>query len=115
MNTLKKITLSCLLVLGLGATGLAATNNPASKSTDKESISKKIQSAVSLPAGLKTQGTQKVKVFFTVDEKGNVNYEAAATKNSELKKAIEKQFKQICFAELLPNTAYNVEIKFIVQ
>ncbi|MGZ3864726.1 MAG: hypothetical protein ACXVPN_10035 [Bacteroidia bacterium] len=110
-NTLKKLTLSCLLALGLGASGVAA-NNPA---TDKESISKKIQSAVSLPAELKIQGTQKVKVFFTVDEKGNVNYEAAATKNSELKKAIEKQFKQICFAELLPNTAYNVEIKFIVQ
>lgn len=112
MKALKKITLTCLLALGLGATGLAANNNPA---TDKESISKKIRSAVSLPAGLKTQGTQKVKVFFTVDEKGNVNYEAAATKNSELRKAIEKQFKQICFAELSPNTAYNVEIKFIVQ
>jgi hypothetical protein len=56
-----------------------------------------------------------VKIVFTVDEKGNVNYEAAATKNAELKKAIESQFKQMSFAELTPNTAYNIVISFIVQ
>ena len=112
-NTLKRITLSCLLVLGL-ATTVSALNNPIGP--EKENISKKIEAAISLPKEFRASGfSQKVKVFFTVDEKGNVNYEVAATKNVELKKAIEKQFKQICFAELSPNTTYNVEIKFIVQ
>jgi biopolymer transport protein ExbD len=114
MNKLKKITLSCLLVLGLTSAALA--NNPASSRANAKSISKKIEASVSLPKALRTPGfSQKVKVFFTVDEKGNVTYGAAATKNAELKKSIETQFKQICFAELNPNTAYNVEIKFIVQ
>ena len=114
MNTLKKITLSCLLVLGLAVT--ASANTPIIGGIDAEGISKKIEAAVSLPKELRTPGfSQKVKIVFTVDEKGNVNYEAAATKNPELKKAIESQFKQMSFAELTPNTAYNVVINFIVQ
>jgi hypothetical protein len=114
MNTLKKITLSCLLVFGLVTTVAAGT--PTIGGTDAESISKKIGAAISLPKELRTSGfSQKVKIFFTVDEKGNVNYEAAATKNAELKKAIDTQFKQLSFAELTPNTAYNIVINFIVQ
>ena len=114
MNTLRKLTLSCLLVFGL--TSAASAHNPAEGRTNAKSISKKIEASVSLPKELRTPGfSQKVKVFFTVDAKGNVNYGAAATKNAELKKSIEMQFKQICFTELKANTAYNVEIKFIVQ
>ena len=108
-TNLKKMMIACLLGLGLATTGMAA-NNPT------EEISRKIQSSVSLPKEFKNPGfTENVKVFFTVDEKGNVNHEIAATNNNILRKAIEAQFKQLSFAGLSPKVSYNIELKFIVQ
>ncbi|HWY37886.1 MAG TPA: hypothetical protein VNY73_04965, partial [Bacteroidia bacterium] len=108
-KTLKKIALTCLLGPGL-VTGVLANNTPGT-----ESVSKKIQAVVALPKEFKTPGfNEKVKVFFGVDEKGNVTREIAATKNPALRQAVEAQFKQLCFAELSPGITYNVEIKFIV-
>ena len=112
MNKRRKITLTALLSLGLLTAGMA--NTP--KGNDKESTSQKIQSAVSLPKEFKNPGfSEKVKIFFTVDENGNAVQEVAATNNAALRQAIEKQFKQIHFAELAPETGYSIEIKFIVQ
>ena len=112
MKTMRKITLTALLSLGLLSAGQANTLN----GKEKENTSQKIQSAVSLPKEFKNPGfSEKVKIFFTVDEKGNVVQEVAATNNAALRQAIEKQFKQIHFAELAPETGYSIEIKFIVQ
>ena len=106
------MSLTCLLSFGLLTAGMAS--NPSGN--DKESTNKKIQSAVSLPKEFKTFGfSEKVKVIFTVDEKGIVNYEVAVTKNAALKQEIEKQFKQICFKELAAKTPYTIAINFIVK
>ena len=112
MNRLRKISLTALLSIGLLTAGTANTLN----GKEKENTSQKIQSAVSLPKEFKNPGfSEKVKIFFTVDEKGNVIQDVAATNNVALRQAIEKQFKQISFAELAPETAYSIEINFIVQ
>lgn len=112
MISVKKMALACLVSLGL----VSAVNANTLAGKEKESISQKVQSAVGLPKELKTPGfSETVKVFFRVDEKGNVVEEVAATNNAQLRQCIEKQFRQICFSELSPQTPYNIEIKFIVQ
>lgn len=113
MKAVTKMTLTCLLSLGLFTAGVAGN---AAGGKEKESTAQKIQSAISLPKEFKTPGfSEKVKIFFTVDESGNVVQDVAATKNPVLRQSIEKQFKQIRFSELVPQIAYNIEINFIVQ
>ncbi len=109
-KTLKTFTLAA--ILSLGFLSLSAAGTPKSESAN--SARQKIQHAVSLPQELKNPGyAQKVKVSFVLDATGKIQEVGANTNNPALKRAIEKQFKQIVLSELQAG-AYNVELNFNV-
>lgn len=109
-KTLKTFALAALMSLGLTASPAPAS--PANPSDN--SVAKKIQNAIRLPEELKSTGfTQKVKVSFVTNAKGEVEAVAANTKNLLLRQNVEQQFKALSFTEL-PAGTYNVELDFIV-
>lgn len=110
MRTLKNKIALMVLLAGLSASAVAAPT-----STTGADAGKTISSKIVLPESMKKSGySEKVRVIFTVNEKGEVNHVTAVTLNAELRKTIEEQFSHLCFGELKANAANSVVLNFKV-
>lgn len=110
---MKTIIFSLLLVLG---TSLTLKANSGSDEALKQSLSKKLQSILTMPDALKHENqSQKITMKFAVDEKGNVIAVNAETKNTDVKLNLEKQFLGINLSGLQPYLYNYIDVKFIVH
>lgn len=101
------------------ATGLILSFNAHAKgnpTTDKGMGTitiNEIKSHVMFPNFIqKTNHTEEVKVTFTVDESGKVNFVYANTSISSLKQSIESQFSKLTLSQLKSNNAYSIQFNF---
>jgi hypothetical protein len=104
------ILLSALLLSFIGNIKASDTNNELT-----QSLSKKVQAALVMPEALKQQAkTQKITIYFTVNETGNVTEVNAITNNKKAKADLEKQFTQLNFKGLQPCVYNSIDVSFVV-
>lgn len=80
-----------------------------------KSLSKKVQSVIKTPEAIKEHKTsQKVSIYFSVNENGDVVDVLAATENAEVKRDIENQFRRMNFKGLKPLVTNSIDVNFVV-
>jgi hypothetical protein len=80
-----------------------------------QSLSKKVQTALVMPDALKQQSkTQKITIYFAVDENGKVTEVNAVTNNKEAKADLEKQFSQLNFKGLQSCVYNSIDVNFVL-
>lgn len=80
-----------------------------------QSLSKKVQTTLVMPEALKQQAkSQKITIYFAVNETGNVTEVNAITINKAVKADLEKQFAQLNFKGLQPCVYNSIDVNFIV-
>lgn len=103
------------------ATGLILSFNAHAKGNPTTTTDKgmgtitinEIKSHVMFPNFIqKTNHTEEVKVTFTVDENGKVNFVYANTTISSLKQSLESQFLKLTLNQLKSNNAYSIQFNF---
>ena len=106
-----KVIIAMIASLILALSGLQANND---RTLAGNRLSKKVQSALKTPAVLieKNKSVQ-VKVYFSVDAKGNVNDVYVASENKEVKKDLEQQFLRLNINGLAPCVMNSVVINFV--
>ncbi len=78
-------------------------------------LSKKVQTSLVMPDALKQQAkTQKITIYFAVNENGKVTEVNAVTNNKEAKADLEKQFIQLNFKGLQPCVYNSIDVSFVV-
>lgn len=102
------IKLMGVTALCLSSFAVNANNGDENSLSPEKVISEKIHSP-------KLNGTplnEKVKVVFTTDASGKVNYCLAKTQSIELKTAVENQFAGLKFTGTQTNIVYTVVLNF---
>ena len=80
-----------------------------------QSLSKKVQTALVMPDAFKQEAkTQKITIYFAVNENGKVTEVNAVTNNKEAKTDLEKQFAQLNFKGLQPCVYNSIDVNFVV-
>jgi hypothetical protein len=80
-----------------------------------QSLSKKVQATLMMPDALKHQTkTQKITIYFAVNENGEVTEVNVRTNNKEAKADLERQFTQLNFKGLQPCVYNSIDVNFIV-
>lgn len=111
MKNIKTI-IALITLLILYFSGLQAGNGPESPASQ---FSKKVKSSIKTPSVIREKHlSQKVKVYFSVNEKGEVTEVFADSSSKEVKKDLEEQFLHFTFPELKPCGINSVEINFVV-
>jgi hypothetical protein len=103
---------SLILVLVL-LSGILKSNNTTDDSLKSASL--KIKESLKMPADL-THGnrSQKITIYFSVNENGDVVKVNVKTKNIEVKKDLENQFLQLNFKGLKPAVSNSIDVNFKV-
>lgn len=60
----------------------------------------------------KNVNNNSVEVLFTTNEKGQVSFVLAKTKNEDLKREVEKQFYKLCLPKLKQDVVHSVVLNF---
>lgn len=106
MNTLKSLILVLVLMTGT----LKATDGNANV---LKSASLKIQESLKMPAELaQSYHPQKITIYFSVNENGDVIKVNVKTKNLEAKKNLEDQFRHLNFKGLQPSIFNSIDVNF---
>ncbi len=107
-------TITVILALLLSFTTIVKANDDTNISLN-QSLSKKVQTTLIMPDALKHQTkTQKITIYFAVNENGEVTEVNARTNNKEAKADLEKQFSQLNFKGLQPCAYNSIDVSFIV-
>jgi hypothetical protein len=113
MKKLKTILTALLFVAG--AATVSAKEKPDEVIASKGSANHQIKNMMQLPGEFLKEGfNETVKVFFLVNNTGEVNQVLAVCTNPELKKSVEAQFSKLSFGQFKENTLYSVNINFKV-
>ena len=123
---MKKIFISRKLMLLVAAVMLSASvakadTAPEPKSRTKNPLQKTISDYFMVPGfvlpvkTLKKDSAEKVKVFFTTDSTGRVNFAVAQSANERLKKEVEKRFVDLVLTDVPTNVVQGVVISFVLQ
>ncbi|MES2761650.1 MAG: hypothetical protein V4677_05565 [Bacteroidota bacterium] len=108
MNTIKSLILVLVLITGT----LNATTNTEDV---LKSASLKIKESLKMPSELSQENrSQKITIYFSVNEDGDVIKVNAKTKNAEAKKDLEEQFRHLNFKGLNPAVYNSIDINFKV-
>ena len=116
MHKINKITMrSIILIIALVAGfNVNATSN-IDATTLNQILSKKVQTGLSMPQALKQEcKTQKITIYFSVDDCGDVVEVNAKTTNKAAKADIEKQFLKLNFKGLKPCVYNSIDVSFII-
>lgn len=93
----------------------AITNVSLAHNNDRpKTFTQKIQAALSTPKQLKNT-SEKVTVCFIVNADGDVIEANAKTKNTDVKKHLEKQFLGLNLCGLEPCVTNTIDVNFIIQ
>lgn len=107
-----KTLIALITLLILYFSGLQAGNGHENPNSP---FSKKVKSSIKTPSVIKEKHlSQKVKVYFSVNEKGEVTEVFANSTNKEIKKDLEEQFLHFTFPELKPCGTNSIELNFVV-
>lgn len=108
MKTVKSPLLLIAFLISL-STAVAAKDKP-------KTFSQKIQAVLSTSKQLKTTAaTEKVTVYFVVNDDGNVTEVNAKTQNAEVKKHIESQFLSLNLCGLQSCVTNTIDVNFVVH
>jgi|SRR6218665_1331245 len=109
MNTIKSLLLVLALFILIGHVGATTTGDKG-----KNAFSKKIQSALSAPKGIKPKsGPEKITVCFVVNEQGTVTEACAKTANPEVRQNLQKQFMGMNLQGLAPCVTHSIDVNFV--
>jgi len=98
-----------------------ADTSPETKSRVKNSTQKSISDYFRVPGfilpvqTLKKDSAEKVKVLFTTDSAGRVNFAIAQSTNERLKREVEKRFSGLILKGLPQNVVHGVTLSFMLQ
>jgi hypothetical protein len=107
-------TITIILALLISFTYTVKANDDTNVSLT-HSLSKKVQTSLVMPEALKQQAkTQKITIYFSVNENGKVVEVNAVTNNKEAKADLEKQFMQLNFKGLQPCVYNSIDVNFVV-
>ncbi|MDP1801719.1 MAG: hypothetical protein Q8L81_10220 [Bacteroidota bacterium] len=111
MKTNNKIK-TMILMAGLIITSLSVKPNTVSGiSPDASETEKTIKDYFKFPQiVIPVNGSQKVEVLFTTDQKGHVDFVLAKTIDTNLKTEIEKQFLKLNLTKLKNNVVHSVTL-----
>lgn len=107
MKNLKSSLLVLSFIFAMANVSLAHNDKP-------KSFTQKIQAALSTPKQLKNT-SEKVTVCFIVNADGNVIEVNAKTKNTDVKKHLEKQFLGLNLCGLEPCVTNTIDVNFVTQ
>lgn len=114
---IKQITMKTIAIILALLTGFTI-NAKANDNTNvplAQSLSRKVQAALVMPQSLKQQTkTQKITIYFAVNECGEVTEVNARTANKEAKADLERQFMQLNFKGLQPCLYHSIDVSFVV-
>ena len=124
MFNLKNFGIKNFLLLGaflLSTTYAKADTAPEPKMRAKNAAQKSISDYFKVPGfilpvqALKKDSTEKVRVLFTTDSTGRVNFALAQTNNQQLKAEVEKRFSGLLLSGLPQNVVHGVTLSFMLQ
>ncbi|MES2512745.1 MAG: hypothetical protein V4580_01320 [Bacteroidota bacterium] len=80
-----------------------------------KSASLKVQESLKMPLELAQQKhSQKITIYFSVNDNGDVVKVNVKTKNPEVKKNLENQFRHLNFKGLKPTVSNSIDVNFKV-
>ena len=94
---------------------VSTTAFPGDDKSNLKLLSQKVQRMLKTPEAIKEhKASQKITVYFSVNENGDVTDVLARTDNKEIKQDIENQFRCMNFKGLKPSVTNSIDVTFVV-